>query len=195
MMSLTRTAVAATPETRSALATWQIDPAHSSAHFAVRHMMVANVRGEFSRVTGTVVLEPSNPATARAEAVIDAAGIQTREPARDQHLRSADFLDVERFPTITYRSLEVQTREDGGFQVAGELTLHGVTRPVTLAVEPPSAETRDPYGSIRVGTSASAKIDRRDFGLTWNAVLEAGGVLVGNEIRITLDVELIRSAA
>lgn len=175
-------------------AVWQIDPSHASAQFSVRHMMVSNVRGEFSRVTGSVRLDSNDVSRSSIEAVIDASSIQTREPARDQHLRSADFLDVERYPVITFTSRSVEGSAGAGFRVTGDLTIRGVTRLVVLDVEPLSPEIKDPYGNVRVGTSGATKIDRRDFGLTWNGVLETGGVLVGNEVKITLDVELIKAA-
>jgi polyisoprenoid-binding protein YceI len=174
--------------------TWQIDPAHASVNFSVRHMMVANVRGEFGKVSGVVTMGPNDPAGTSIEAVIDASSIQTREAARDQHLRSADFLDVARFPVITFKSRNAAGSASSGFTVTGDLTIHGVTREVVMEVEPLSPAVRDPYGNIRVGTSAAAKINRRDFGLTWNAVLETGGALVGNEIKISLDIELIKTA-
>lgn len=174
--------------------TWQIDPAHASVYFSVRHMMVANVRGEFGKVNGVVRMNPDDPARTSIEAVIDASSIQTREAARDQHLRSADFLDVARFPVITFKSGSIAGSASSGFMVTGDLTIHGVTREVAMEVEPLSPEVKDPYGNIRVGTSAATKINRRDFGLTWNAVLETGGALVGNEIKISLDIELIKTA-
>lgn len=171
---------------------WQIDAAHSSAHFSVRHMMVSNVRGEFSKITGVVTLDTGDFQRSAVEASIDAASIQTREAARDTHLRSADFLDVERFPAITFKSKRIEGSPDSEFSIAGDLTIHGVSREVVLEAEPLSPEITDPYGNIRIGTSAIAKIDRRNFGLTWNAVLETGGVVVGNEVKITLEVELTR---
>jgi polyisoprenoid-binding protein YceI len=173
---------------------WQIDPVHSSAHFSVRHMMVSNVRGEISNISGAVKLYPGDPGRSSVEAVLDASSIQTREPARDAHLRSADFLDVEKFPNITFKSMRVEGSMAEGLRAMGNLTIHGVTREVALEVEPLSPEIKDPYGNIRMGTSAATKIDRRDFGLTWNAALETGGLLVGTEIKITLEIELTKTA-
>lgn len=173
---------------------WQIDPLHSSAHFSVRHMMISNVRGEF-KLTGSILLDPQDLGNSSVEAVIDASTIDTREPARDEHLRSADFLDVKQFPSMAFSSTRIEGSPAEGFAMTGNLTIHGVTREVTFEVEPLSPEMNDPYGNIRVGTSAGTKIDRKDFGLHWNAALETGGVLVGNQVTITLDVELLKSAA
>jgi polyisoprenoid-binding protein YceI len=173
---------------------WQIDTAHTGAHFSVRHMMVSNVRGEFSKVTGTVNLDTGDIGRSTVEASIEAASIQTREPARDKHLRSADFLDVEHFPVISFKSRKIEGMAASGFVLTGDLTIHGVTREVVLDVEPLSEEIADAYGNFRIGTSATTKIDRRDFGLTWNAVLETGGVVVGTEIKITIEIELTRPA-
>ena len=172
--------------------TYTIDPAHSTAGFKVRHMMVANVRGEFSKVSGTVVVDPDAPENARVEAHIDAASIHTRDEQRDAHLKSADFLDVEKYPEITFVSEKI-TGSDGEWKVTGDLTIHGVTREVTLAVEGPSPDVKDPWGNVKSGASAVTKINRKDFGLVWNVALETGGLLVGDEITITLEVELLRT--
>lgn len=171
--------------------TYSIDPVHSAAHFSVRHMMVSNVRGEFTRLSGTIQFDPDNPANSTVEAQIDAASISTREPDRDTHLKSADFLDVDKFPTILFRSTKTEAKPGGG-TVTGDLTIHGVTRPIRLDVEGPSTETEDPWGKQRIGLSATTKLSRKDFGLTWNAALESGGVLVGDEVKITIDIEAIR---
>jgi polyisoprenoid-binding protein YceI len=170
--------------------TWKIDPTHSHVEFAVRHLMISSVKGRFGVVEGTVVTEEGNPSFADVNVAIDAASIDTREAQRDAHLKSADFFDVEKFPTLTFQG----TRITGGgdqFTLTGDLTLHGVTREVTLDV---TAEGRgkDPWGGDRAGYSATAKIKRSDFGLTWNQVLEAGGIAVGDEIKISLDVELVK---
>jgi len=174
--------------------TYTIDSAHSGAHFTVRHMMITNVRGGFRNIKGSVVYDPQNPANSTVEAEIDAATIDTREPQRDAHLRSADFLDVEKFPTITFRSTEVAADGEGEWKVTGDLTIHGVTRPVVLRVEGPAPEGKDPWGNIRSGASATAKIKRSDFGLTWNAALETGGLLVGDELKIELELALLKAA-
>ena len=174
--------------------TYTIDPAHSGAHFTVRHMMITNVRGGFKKVTGTVVHDPENPADSSVQAEIDSASISTNDDQRDAHLRSADFLDVEKFPTITFRSTRVTPEDDGEWKLAGDLTIHGVTRPVVLDLEELGQESKDPWGNFRVGASAKTKIKRSDFGLTWNAALEAGGLLVGDELKIELDLSLVKSA-
>ena len=170
---------------------YQIDPAHSSAQFSVRHMMISNVRGEFTKVSGTITYDPDSPQDSTVEATIDAASISTGDAQRDAHLKSADFLDVEHFPTITFRSKEITKSGDGG-KIKGDLTVHGVTREVVLDVEGPSLEVKDPYGNLRIGASATTKISRNDFGLKWNSALETGGVLIGDELKINIDVEAIR---
>lgn len=177
--------------TAATLSKWQIDSAHSAAHFSVRHMMISNVHGQF-QLTGSVTLDANEFEYSRVEAVIDASTIDTRMPARDEHLRSADFFDVQNYPSLTFRSTRIQGSRDEGFELSGNLTIHGVTREVAFSVDPLSPETRDPYGHVRIGTSARAKIDRKDFGLHWNAALETGGVVVGNQIVITLEIELIK---
>jgi len=171
---------------------WQIDPQHSAAHFSIRHMMITNVHGEF-KLTGSVMVDPKEFTNSKVEGVIDASTVDTREPARDKHLRSADFLDVEKFPSMTFSSTRINGSRHESFDLSGNLTIHGVTRDVTFAVEPLSPEMKDPYGNLRMGTSAKAKIDRKDFGLHWNAALETGGVLVGTQVAITLEIELIKS--
>ncbi len=171
--------------------TYQIDSSHSAAHFSVRHMMIANVRGEFTKVSGTIVYDPENPKNSSVEAVIDASSIATRDPQRDAHLRSADFLDAEKYPVLTFRSKSI-SGERGDWKVTGDLTIRGVTHEVTLEVEGPTPETRDPWGNLRIGATATGKINRKDFGLTWNTALETGGVLVGDEVKLTLDVEGVR---
>jgi polyisoprenoid-binding protein YceI len=173
--------------------TYEIDPAHSSAHFLVRHMMVANVRGAFSKVSGTVVYDPDNPGDTSIEAVIDASSIGTREEARDTHLKSADFLHVEQHPVITFKSKKVEAAGDGELKVIGDLTIRGATREVVLKVDGPTPENKDPWGNIKMGASATTKIKRSDFGLTWNAMLETGGILVGDDVKIELDVELTKA--
>ena len=174
----------------SAPATYNIDPSHSAAHFQVRHMMVSTVRGEFSKVTGTVQFDPANIATTKIDATIDATTINTREPKRDTHLRSADFFEVEKYPTIKFVSKRVMPASPGKLKVLGDLTMHGVTREVTLDVEGPAPEVKDARGNAKTGASATTKISRKDFGLTWNRAIEAGGVTVGDEVTIEIDVEL-----
>ncbi len=179
------------PNAAATLSKWQIDSAHSAAHFSVRHMMISNVHGQF-QLTGSVTLDSDEFENSKVEAVIDASTIDTRMQARDEHLRSADFFDVQNYPSLTFSSTRIQGSRDEGFELSGKLTIHGVTREVTFSVDPLSPETKDPYGNVRIGTSAHAKIDRKDFGLHWNAALETGGVVVGNQIAITLEIELIK---
>ena len=154
--------------------------------------MVSNVRGEFSKVTGTVVIDANAPENSRVEATIDAKTIHTRDEQRDTHLKSADFLDVEKFPTIKFVSKKIKG-SDGEWKVTGDLTIHGVTKEVTLDVEGPSPEAKDPWGNVKSGASATTKINRKDFGMVFNMALETGGVMVGDEVTITLELELLRS--
>jgi len=174
--------------------TYQIDPAHSAAHFSVRHMMISNVRGDFTKLSGTVLLDAGTPANSAVEALIEAASIDTREAQRDAHLKSADFFEVEKYREIAFRSKAVAPAGDGELRVTGDLTIHGVTREVTLQVEGPTPEVKDPWGNLRIGATATTRINRKDFGLGFNVALEAGGVLVGEEIRISIDIEAIRQA-
>ncbi len=176
------------------MAIYQIDPQHTGAHFKVRHMMISNVKGEFSRVKGNVEFDPSNTAASHIEATIDATSIGTREPDRDRHLRSADFLDVARYPAITFRSTNIAFSGKDSYEVVGDLTIRGVTRKVVLQVDSVTPEIKDPNGLWRRGATAKALIDRKDFGLIWNAVLESGGFLVGDDVEITIDVELVQKA-
>jgi polyisoprenoid-binding protein YceI len=174
--------------------TYEIDPAHSSAQFTVRHMMITNVRGGFKNVNGTVVYDAENPASSSIEVHIDVNSINTLDEQRDTHLRSGDFLDAEKFPVITFKSRKVEADGDEA-KVTGDLTIHGVTKQVVLKVEGPTAESRDPWGNVRMGASASTKIKRSEFGLTWNSLLETGGVMVGDDLKIELEVQMIRPAA
>ena len=176
-------------------ASYEIDPAHSAAAFAVKHMMVSTVRGEFDKVSGTVVLDEKDLKKSRIDATIDATTISTRNEKRDAHLKSPDFFDVEKFPTITFKSTDVKAAGKGKFKVAGDLTLHGVTRPVVLDVESAATEAKDPYGNIKRGAVATTKLNRKDFGLSWNAALETGGVAVSDEVVVTIDLELNRTDA
>ena len=171
--------------------TYKIDPAHSTAQFVARHMMITNVRGGFSGVEGTVVYDPLNPTAASVEVVIDANRINTLEPARDAHLKSAGFLDVEKYPAITFKSNAIASDGVGELRLQGDLTIHGVTKPVVLKVAVPSSETKDPMGNARIGASATTRIKRSDFGLIWNAALETGGFLVGDNLKIELEVSPI----
>jgi len=178
---------------QTATTTWTIDPAHTTAEFKVRHMMITNVKGQFKPVTGVLTLDESDITKSHIEASIAAASINTREPDRDTHLKSADFFDVEKFPTLTFASTRLQRAGDGELEVEGDLTIHGVTRKVTFAVEGPTPPAKDPWGKTRIGWSATTKINRKDFGLTWNAALETGGILVGDDVTLTLDVEAMKA--
>ena len=172
-------------------ATWSIDPTHSTVEFSVRHLMISTVKGRFGQVEGTIVIDETDPAASTAEITIPVASIDTRESQRDAHLRSADFFDADKHPTITFRSSGVQNVSADRFTLAGDLTLHGVTRPVTLDVVS-EGRGRDPWGGERAGYSATTKIKRSDFGLTWNQLLETGGLAVSDDVKITLDIELVK---
>ena len=173
--------------------TWNIDSVHSSAQFKVKHMMISNVKGEFTKITGSLKYDAENIANSYVEASIDATTISTRDPQHDAHLKSADFFDAEKYPALTFKSTRVSKKSDGELSVAGDLTIHGVTKNVVFEVEGPSAPTKDPWGNTRVGLSATTRINRKDFGLTWNAALETGGILVGEEVSITLDVQFTKA--
>jgi polyisoprenoid-binding protein YceI len=177
-----------------AVSTWSIDPAHSAVHFKVRHMAIAWVRGEFRILKGTLGWNEHNITESRIEIDIDSCSVNSSEPQRDAHLRNEDFLDVQRFPLIHFQSTHISRGPGDALAVAGELTIHGVTRPVVLEVSEISPATRDPWGGVRIAASASAKVSRKDFGLTWNKVLETGGLLVGDEIFIDLDVEFVKAS-
>lgn len=173
--------------------TYQIDPAHSTAQFVVRHMMITNVRGSFNRLQGSIVYDAENPSASDLTAEIETKTISTGDEQRDAHLRSADFLDAETFSKMTFKSTKVESKGQGEMTVTGDLTIHGVTKPVVLNVEGPTAETKDPFGNTRIGASATAKIKRGDFGLTWNAALETGGFLVGDDLKIELEISAIKA--
>ena len=175
------------------VSTWNVDPVHAMAEFKVKHMMIANVKGHFPKVTGVLKLDESDLTKSSVEAEIDAASIETRDADRNAHLKSADFLDVEKYPTLTFRSERVSKTGDGEISVEGDLTIHGVTRKVTFEVEGPTPPAKDPWGNMRLAISANAKINRKDFGLTWNAALETGGVLVGDQVTINLEAEFIKA--
>src|SRR5580658_1881162 len=177
----------------TATTTWKIDPAHSSAEFKVKHMMISHVKGHFAKVTGTLTLDESNLANSRVEALIEAASLETRDAQRDAHLKSPDFFDVEKFPSISFKSSRISVVRDGELAIEGNLTIRGVTRKVVFTVEGPTPPAKDPWGNTRVAVSATTKINRKDFGLTWNAALETGGILVGDEVTITLDVEFVKA--
>ncbi|MBX9771016.1 MAG: YceI family protein [Candidatus Obscuribacterales bacterium] len=171
---------------------WTIDPAHSSARFAIKHMMVSNVNGSFGKVTGNVQYDGKNLPAANVDAVIDVASINTNEPKRDEHLKGKDFFDVEKYPTITFKSKKITTTEDG-FKILGTLTMHGVSKDITLNSEA-MGPVVNAHGKTRTGTSASAKINRKDFGISYNQALDNGGAIVGDDVKVTLDVELVQAA-
>ena len=181
----------ATPQT--AVSTWNIDPAHSVAEFKVKHMMISNVKGQFAKVSGTLTLDESELTNSRIDALIEAASIETRDAQRDAHLKSPDFFDVEKFPTLAFKSSRISLVRDGELAVDGDLTIRGLTRKVTFNVEGPTPPAKDPWGNTRVAVSATTKINRKDFGLTWNAALETGGILVGDEVTITLDIQFVKA--
>ncbi len=175
-----------------AKSTWQIDPAHTDAEFAVKHMMISTVKGRFADLSGTITLDEADPSLSSVEVEIDVASIDTRQEQRDEHLRSADFFDVENHPKITFRSRRVEAAGNGRFRVVGDLAIRGVTREVVLEA---TDEGRgiDPWGNEKAGFTARTVIDRQDYGLTWNAALETGGILVGNEVKISLEVQATKT--
>jgi polyisoprenoid-binding protein YceI len=182
----------ATPQI--ATTTWNMDPVHSVAEFKVKHMMISNVKGQFTRVKGgALTLDEADVTNSRVEASIEAASVSTRDADRDAHLKSSDFFDVESFPTLSFKSTRVSRVDDGELAVAGDLTIHGVTRNVVFRVEGPTPPAKDPWGNTRLGLSASTKVNRKDFGLTWNSTLETGGILVGDDVTITLDVQFVKA--
>ena len=181
------------PVNAPAVTTWRVDPAHTNAGFAVRHLMISTVRGRFSEVDGTVDVAGDDFGTAKVRVSIGTASVDTREPKRDEHLRSADFFDAGRFPTIDFVSRQIEKAGEGRYAVTGALTIRGVTRDVTLDVAA-EGQVRDPWGGLRAGFSAKGVINRTDFGLTWNAALETGGVLVGEEVKLSIDLELVQQA-
>jgi polyisoprenoid-binding protein YceI len=190
MASMPNTTVAA-PQT--ATTTWKIDPAHSVAEFRVKHMMISNVKGQFSKLSGALVHDESDSRNSRVEVSIEAASIHTGDPQRDAHLKSPDFLDAEKYPALTFKSGDVRVVKDGELSVEGDLTIHGVTRKVSFAVEGPTPPSKDPWGNTRIAIVATTKINRKDFGLTWNAALETGGILVGEEVTITLETQFVKA--
>ena len=181
----------ALPQTSTTV--WNIDPAHTTAEFKVKHMMIANVKGHFSKVSGVLTLDESRLSNSHVEATIEAGSLETRDGQRDAHLKSADFFDVEKFPTLHFKSTSISLVRDGELAVEGDLTIRGVTRKTRFSVEGPTPPTKDPWGNTRVGVSATTRINRKDFGLTWNAALETGGILVGDDVTITLEAEFVKA--
>jgi polyisoprenoid-binding protein YceI len=173
---------------------YNIDPTHSGAHFKVRHLMISWVRGEFTKVSGTASFDDANPAASSLTAEIDVNSINTREPDRDKDLLSPNFLDGAKYPTIRFQSTKIARDGNDEYKVTGDLTIHGVTKSVALDVDSVTPEIKDPWGFYRRGAAATTKISRKEFGLTYSPVLETGGVIVGDEIDISIDVELVRPA-
>ena len=172
---------------------WKIDPAHSQVQFTVRHMMIANVRGRFENFTGAVEFDEQNPARSRVDVQIEAASLNTKEPNRDAHLRSPDFLNAEKYPYLSFKSKRVQKLDAAHGRIVGDLTIRDVTREVALDVEY-AGQARSPYGTVSAGFSAQAKINRKDWGLNWNVALETGGWLVGEEVTINIELEIVKQA-
>lgn len=183
------TAATAVEPTAGARTAWKLDPSHTLVEFSAKHLMITTVKGRITDVEGTIYTDEKNPEKSSVEATLNAASIDTRTNQRDDHLRSADFLDVQKFPQIKFRSTRIEGEKEH-FKLTGDLTIRDVTKPVTLDVTF-EGRTKDPWGGERVGFSASGKIDRRDFGLTWNQALETGGVVVGNEIKLSIEVEAV----
>jgi polyisoprenoid-binding protein YceI len=180
--------------TTPATTTWKIDPTHSAVEFKIKHLMISNVKGHFTGVTGTLSLDEADVTNSSIDAAIEIASIHTRDEGRDAHLKSAEFFDAEQFPTMNLKSTHIARKADGELVVTGDLTIKGVTRSEQFAVEGPSEAAKDPWGNTRIGVTATTKINRKDFGLTWNAALETGGVMVGEDVTITLDLEFVKQA-
>lgn len=179
----------------AATSTWQFDPKHSAAQFSVKHMAISTVRGAFSKVTGTVVLDDQDITKSTVDVTIDVSTVDTREPARDKDLRSDHFFDVEHFPTMTFKSKKVEQVSPGKLKVTGDLTIRGTTKEVVLDVEGPTAAIKDSWGNQRSAVSATTKINRQDFGVKWNATLDNGGVVVGDDVNINIDAEMTKQVA
>lgn len=179
----------------AATSTWQIDPNHSAAQFAVRHLAISTVRGAFTKVSGTVQMDDKDISKSSVEVTIDAASVDTRVADRDKDLRSDHFFDTAKYPTLTFKSTRVEQVAPGVLKVTGDLTIHGTTKQVVLEVEGPTVPVKDPWGNQRAAASASTKINRQDFGVKWNATMDNGGVVVGDEVSITIDVELVQKGA
>jgi polyisoprenoid-binding protein YceI len=177
----------------AAASDWKIDDAHTTIGFSVKHMVVTNQKGSFDKFEGMVALDDKDATKSKVDITIDTASINTKNAKRDEHLRAADFFDAAKFPKTTFKSTKVEATKDGGFNVTGDLTLHGVTKPVVLTVEKPSGEVTDPWGNVHRGTRATTKIVRQDFGLSFAGTTKAGEALVGNDINIEIDLELIKA--
>jgi polyisoprenoid-binding protein YceI len=173
-------------------ATWQIDPDHSSFQFKVRHMTVSNVRGEFKKARGVVTIDDNDITNLKVELALDAGSVNTDHAKRDDHLRSVDFLDVAKYPTITFVSKKVTKVDENRLKVIGDLSIRGITREITVDIEGPTPEVKDPGGNIRRGATGTSKINRKDFGVAWNKVLDSGGLVVGDEVNISVEVEMVK---
>jgi polyisoprenoid-binding protein YceI len=179
----------------AAVTTWQIDPAHTAAGFSVKHMMIATVRGQFKGVTGTVNWDDQDISNSIVDVTIDANTVDTGEPKRDADLKSANFFDVANYPTITFKSTKIERISAAKMKVAGNLTIHGITKPVVLDVEGPSGAIKDPYGKTRVALNATTTVNRMDYGVKWNAKMDGGGIVVGDDVNINIDLEMIKKEA
>ena len=173
-------------------ATWNIDPGHSTAGFTVKHLTISTVPGKFGKMAGTIQWDEADITKSSVEATIDATTISTDNPNRDKHLKSPDFFDVEKFPTITFKSTKIE-KAGSGLKVSGDLTMHGVTKPVVLAVDGPVAPIKDPWGNTKSGLSATTKINRQDWGVSWSQTLDTGGLVVANDVTISLDLEILKA--
>ncbi len=178
----------------AATSEWKIDPQHSSAQFSVRHLAISTVRGAFSKVNGTLELDDNDITKSTVDVTIDVSTVDTREPDRDKDLRSDKFFDVAHYPSITFKSRKVQQIAPGKLKVTGDLTIHGTTKEVVLDVEGPTAPVKDPWGNVRAAVSSTTRLNRQDFGVKWNATLDNGGVVVRDDVNITIDVEMIKQA-
>lgn len=181
------------PVSPATLSTWNLDPAHSSAEFKVKHMMISNVKGSFRGLKGVLHFDPADPARSSVSVTAEVNTLSTGDEQRDGHLKSPDFFDAAQFPQMIFQSTSVKKTGEGELKVEGDLTIHGVTRPVAFAVEGMDAPGKDPWGNLRMGLSATAKINRKDYGLTWNSALETGGVLVGDEVALSLEAQFIKA--
>jgi len=179
----------------AATTTWQIDPAHTAAGFAVKHLMISTVRGQFKGVTGAVVWDDQDVSKSTIDVTIDATTVDTSEPMRDKDLKSEKFFDVAKYPTITFKSKKIENVSAGKLKVTGDLTIHGVTKEAVLDVEGPSNTVKDPWGNTRVAASATTKVNRQEYGVKWNASIDGGGVVVGDDVNITIDLEMTKKVA
>jgi len=196
--SLTRFALATglaallTIPASAATSTWQLDPAHTSAQFAVKHLAISTVRGAFSNVKGTIILDDADISKSSVDVTIDVSTVDTRVPDRDKDLKSDKFFDVAHYPTMTFKSTKVEQAGPGKLKVTGDLTIRGTTKPVVLDVDGPTAPVKDPWGNQRAAVNATTKVNRQDFGVKWNATMDNGGVVVGDEVSITIDAEMVQ---